>query len=189
MTLDSKETVFFDEEVECAWVAMKEVLDMFKSLLTKMPETGKAALQRSMGAKDLTIEWQTRGSECSVFYFYVFNMRSKPMIHTSSKRKTLLEAWFVFPSEFTAAMRMLAYGVTADYVDEYVRIGESTAIESLKKFVKAVVAIFSDEYLRLPNNDDIARLLAVGENRGFPGMLGSIDCMQWKLKNCPTAWK
>ncbi|KAF8391284.1 hypothetical protein HHK36_023586 [Tetracentron sinense] len=77
--------------------------------------------------------------------------------------------------KITAAMRMLAYGVAADYVDEYVRIGESTAIESLKKFVKAVVAIFSDEYLRSPNNDDTARLLAVGENRGFPGMLEGID--------------
>ncbi|KAF8400429.1 hypothetical protein HHK36_013727 [Tetracentron sinense] len=77
--------------------------------------------------------------------------------------------------KITTAMRMLAYGVAADYVNEYVRIGESTAIESLKKFVQAVVAIFSDEYLRPPNNDDIARLLAVGENRGFPGMLGSID--------------
>jgi hypothetical protein len=27
----------------------------------------------------------------------------------------------------TAAFRMLAYGIPADYVDEYVRIGESTA--------------------------------------------------------------
>ena len=91
--------------------------------------------------------------------------------------------------KMTTAMRMLAYGVPADSVDDYVRIGESTAIESLTKFVKAVVAIFSDEYLRSPNNDDIARLLAVGTSRGFPGMLGSIDCMHWKWKNCPTAWK
>ena len=91
--------------------------------------------------------------------------------------------------KMTAAIRMLAYGVAADVVDDYVRIGESTTIESLKRFVRAVVAIFSNEYLRSPNNDDIARLLAMGTNRGFPGMLGSIDCMHWKWKNCPTAWK
>ena len=87
------------------------------------------------------------------------------------------------------ALRMLAYGVAADFMDEYVRIAKTTAITSLKKFVAAVVAIFSEEYLRSPNNEDIARLLAHGQNRGFPGMLGSIDCMHWKWKNCPTAWK
>ncbi|XP_021801986.1 uncharacterized protein LOC110746083, partial [Prunus avium] len=48
----------------------------------------------------------------------------------------------------TAALRMLAYRVAADYADEYVRIEESTAIESIKKFVKAIIAIFGEEYLR-----------------------------------------
>ena len=89
----------------------------------------------------------------------------------------------------TVALRMLAYGVAADFMDEYVRIAKTTAITSLKKFVAVVVAIFSEEYLRSPNNEDIARLLAHGENRGFPGMLGSIDCMHWKWKNYQTAWK
>ena len=74
--------------------------------------------------------------------------------------------------KMTAAIRMLAYGVVADVVDDYVRIGESTIIESLKRFVRAVVGIFSNAYLRSPNNDDIARLLAMGTNRGFSGMLG-----------------
>ena len=59
----------------------------------------------------------------------------------------------------------------------------------LKKFVTAVIDVFSEEYLRKPNNEDIARLLAHGKSRGFPGMLGSIDCIHWKWKNCPSAWK
>jgi hypothetical protein len=91
--------------------------------------------------------------------------------------------------KMTAAFRMLTHGVAADYVDEYVRIGKTTAIESLEKFVKAVVSIYSNNYLRSPNIDDVAKLLEVGERRGFPGMLGSIDCMHWKWKNCPTGWK
>ncbi|GAB2297867.1 hypothetical protein Dimus_038496 [Dionaea muscipula] len=82
--------------------------------------------------------------------------------------------------KMTVALRMLAYGVSVDHVDEYVRIGESTTLESLTKFVKSMIAIFSDEYLCSPNENDIARLLAIGNSRGFSGMLGSIDCMHWK---------
>jgi len=40
-----------------------------------------------------------------------------------------------------AAFRMLAYGVLADALDEYVRIGESTALEALRKFVAVVVEV------------------------------------------------
>ncbi|XP_028108108.1 uncharacterized protein LOC114306976 [Camellia sinensis] len=58
--------------------------------------------------------------------------------------------------KIAVALKMLAYGVAVDFMDEYVRIGESTAIESLKYFVKAVVDIFSNEYLRSPSSNDIA---------------------------------
>ncbi|TVU18694.1 hypothetical protein EJB05_34805 [Eragrostis curvula] len=76
-----------------------------------------------------------------------------------------------------AAMRILAYGLPADAVDEYVQIGESTAREALYHFCSAVIAAFGKEYLRSPTPADAARLLQVGQSRGFPGMLGSIDCV------------
>ena len=90
--------------------------------------------------------------------------------------------------KITAACRILTYGTPTDSMDEYIRIGESTVIESLRRFVKAVITMFGDHYLRSPNNIDIARLLQTGEQHGFPDMLGSIDCMHWKWKNCPTVW-
>ncbi|CAH9108929.1 unnamed protein product [Cuscuta europaea] len=87
-----------------------------------------------------------------------------------------------------AAVRMLAYGCPADILDEYVQIGESTAIESLMHFCDAVIGIFGQQYLRKPDNNDISKLLQEGEERGFPGMLGSLDRMHWHWKNCPMAW-
>lgn len=87
------------------------------------------------------------------------------------------------------AIHILAYGVHADAVDEYVRIGESTTHEALQHLYKAIVVAFDPYYLRPPTPDDITRLLQVGESSGFLGMLGSIDCMHWEWRNCPTAWK
>ena len=82
--------------------------------------------------------------------------------------------------KIATAYRILAYETPADSVDEYIRIRESTTIESMRRFVKVVITMFGDHYLRSPNNIDIARLLQTGEQCGFPGMLGSIDCMHWK---------
>jgi hypothetical protein len=91
--------------------------------------------------------------------------------------------------KITSAIRMLAYGAAADANDEYLRIGESTAHESLTRFCDAVISIYGNEYLRHPNKDDAKQILAINEKRGFPGMLGSLDCMHWVWKNCPAAWK
>lgn len=41
---------------------------------------------------------------------------------------------------------ILIYGVHVDFLDDHVSIGESTTIESLRHFEKAVVAIFSERY-------------------------------------------
>lgn len=89
----------------------------------------------------------------------------------------------------TAAICMLVYGVPADGADEYIRIGASTTLKCLEGFVQGVIAKFGGEYLRRPTAEDVQRLLEEGEARGFPGMLGSIDCMHWECKNCPVGWQ
>lgn len=89
----------------------------------------------------------------------------------------------------TAALRMLAYGITADGTDEYCRLGESTAMLSLKRFVVAVRAVFEARYLRQPTREDLEKQISINTDRGFPGMFASVDCMHWGWKNCPVAWQ
>ncbi|KAM2487372.1 hypothetical protein ACFX1W_039313 [Malus domestica] len=89
--------------------------------------------------------------------------------------------------KITASLRMLAYGASADQVDEIARMGKTTVLESLMRFCSAIEALYTKEYLRTPTSRDMRRLLRKGEMRGFPGMIGSIDCMHWTWKNCPRA--
>ncbi|XP_008223142.1 PREDICTED: uncharacterized protein LOC103322961 [Prunus mume] len=83
---------------------------------------------------------------------------------------------------------MLAYGCSADSTVEYCRLGESTALEWLRKFCSVIKALYGQWYLRSPNPADPYRLLHKANRRGFSGMLGSLDCMHWEWKNCPTTW-
>ncbi|CAN1244585.1 hypothetical protein LINPERPRIM_LOCUS6168 [Linum perenne] len=58
------------------------------------------------------------------------------------------------------------------------------------KFCRCIIEVFGSEYLRKPNSNDVQQLLQLhSEVHGFPGMLGSIDCMHWPWKNSPVAWK
>ncbi|XP_050146647.1 uncharacterized protein LOC126622039 [Malus sylvestris] len=70
-----------------------------------------------------------------------------------------------------AALRMLAYGVSAYQVDEIARMGKSTILESLMRFCRAIESIYTTEYLRRPTEMDLQRLLKKGEMRGFPDLL------------------
>ncbi|XP_061993477.1 uncharacterized protein LOC133711361 [Rosa rugosa] len=90
--------------------------------------------------------------------------------------------------KMTAALRMLAYGARADQCAEYCRMAKSTSVAALQHFTRGIVDIYSAEYLRAPTAADLRRLLAKAERRGFPGMIGSIDCMHWQWRNCPTGW-
>ena len=81
--------------------------------------------------------------------------------------------------KISAAMRVIAYGIPADYTDEYLPTGRDTTTESVRRFAKMVIRLCGDEYLRAPNEEDTKRLMEMNERRGWPGMLGSLDCMHW----------
>ncbi|XP_048447582.1 uncharacterized protein LOC125480612 [Pyrus x bretschneideri] len=90
--------------------------------------------------------------------------------------------------KLTSAFRMLTNGCSADSTDEYCRLAESTTIENLKSFCQAIQAIYRATYLCKPNCEDLKRFLRKADKRGFLSMIGSLDCMHWEWKNCPTGW-
>ena len=90
----------------------------------------------------------------------------------------------------TAAIRQLAYAGPADMFDEYLQMGETTALKTLRQFCKGIKELFKGEYLRKPTAEECQRLINMhGTVHHFPGMMGSIDCMHWEWRNCPVAWK
>ena len=85
-----------------------------------------------------------------------------------------------------AALQILAHG-TAHHANElYLQVSKSLSKVCLKKFCEAITDIFKSELRYLTNNEFIDVMKEFGE-RGFPGCVGSIDCMHWVWKNCPTA--
>jgi hypothetical protein len=80
---------------------------------------------------------------------------------------------------------MLALGTISDAIGEMVWMQESTCLKTTVRFASTVVQVFGAEYLREWNVEDIEKLLAIVEARGFPSMSGSVDCMHWQWKNCP----
>jgi hypothetical protein len=98
-------------------------------------------------------------------------------------------AGFFVLQKCTVAMRMLLYGAPGDSTDDYVWMAESTAFDCFYRFCRVVIAVFGDTYLRSPTVQDTAQILVFNEARGFQGMLGSIDYMHWKWKNCLFSWQ
>ncbi|CAL9000378.1 unnamed protein product [Prunus brigantina] len=73
--------------------------------------------------------------------------------------------------KLTVVIRMLAYGSSADQVDEIARMGKSTTLEALVRFCDAVETLYTRDYLRRPTPRDLQRLLQKAEGRGFPRMI------------------
>jgi hypothetical protein len=79
--------------------------------------------------------------------------------------------------KMAAALIQLTQGVAADAIVEKVRISESTASVCLKMFCSAVVSVLKDDYLRLPNMDELRRIESEYASLGFLEAIGCCDCV------------
>ena len=82
----------------------------------------------------------------------------------------------------------MAYGSPADSMNETHGMSESTCLDTLEQFCDTIVQVYKEEYHRKPNQEDLDWLIRKVEDRGFPGMIGSLDCMHWDWNNCHTGW-
>ncbi|GKA52540.1 ALP1-like protein isoform X1 [Tanacetum coccineum] len=90
----------------------------------------------------------------------------------------------------TYAIRQLAYGVNASFLDEYMQISERSSRTDLDYFSQAVMDIYGPKYLRKPTVSDIEKLFRHHEEKhGFSGMLRSLDCTDWEWFGCPYSIK
>jgi len=71
--------------------------------------------------------------------------------------------------KLTTALRVLAFGVAYDSVDEYVRFSESAVSETVDRFARFVVDKYQPVYLSKPTFSDLQRVLSDYENAGFWG--------------------
>ena len=75
-----------------------------------------------------------------------------------------------------AALRVLAYGFSADEVDEYARLSDSTTNETVHRFTRFVVEKYKPVYLREPTQADLQRVMNDCACAGFLGCIGCVAC-------------
>ncbi|XP_071704411.1 uncharacterized protein [Rutidosis leptorrhynchoides] len=124
----------------------------------------------------------------------IMNYSQEPIpdyfLYFHQKRDTTGLLGFNVFQKCTSTIRQLAYGTAPDAFDEHLHMGQQTSYDCLNNFCKSVIHLYGSEYMRKPTPQDVARLISAhAELHGFPGMLGSLDCMHWAWKNCPYKYK
>ena len=93
------------------------------------------------------------------------------------------------PSEVKVllCLRILVTSGSYDSFDDQARMSESSIRDYFQSFVRIMIEDFGFIFLNRPmTNDEMDNVSAEFAELGFPGCVGSIDCMKYIWKNCPN---
>ena len=88
-----------------------------------------------------------------------------------------------------SVLKQLAYGTCANANSDYTGVRKKLGRECLYEFCEFIIKRFGPEYLGKWDKQEMLDELAANEKRGFPGMIGSIDCCHWVWHRRPIAWQ
>ncbi|WAR62722.1 hypothetical protein PtB15_15B309 [Puccinia triticina] len=89
------------------------------------------------------------------------------------------------------AVRQLSHGIGKPeaILDCYIRMAESTALESLLRFCTSLGELYGGRYLRSATAAEAERASVHNQRRGFPaGLQGYLGWRAWEWTHCPTGW-
>jgi hypothetical protein len=88
-------------------------------------------------------------------------------------------------------LKCIAFGAPPHAFIDYFSMSKTQARCCMENFVQTMAECFNEEYLRNPTAADVSAILELHRRKheGIAGMLGSIDCMHVRWKNCPKAYK
>ncbi len=82
-------------------------------------------------------------------------------------------------------LRMLGRGTDADTISEISGIGESTINKFFKLFCRNFVQFFYQQFISVPDEEDMKAISEIYGKLGLPGALGSMDCTHVQWLKCP----
>ena len=103
---------------------------------------------------------------------------------SGATKGALLEAKILLP------LKTMAFGTAAHAFCDYFQMSKPLAVQCCDEYASIMKDLYSPEYLRVPDENNLIRIFRLHcAVHGVNGMMGSLDCMHTRWKNCPKAWQ